>query len=72
MLYPTTSLLVAADQHENACDNMEQYAQKYARITHLPSLRDRLTYHTGRLFIKVGEKMTANSLKHMQLTGKMA
>jgi hypothetical protein len=72
MLYSITSLLIAADRHDTACDNMEQYAQKYAHIAHIPSLRDRLTYDTGKLFIKVGEKMTEASLNRMHLNGKMA
>ncbi|HTX92093.1 MAG TPA: hypothetical protein VMC09_12840 [Anaerolineales bacterium] len=72
MLFPTTSLLIEADRHESACENMEEYAQNYARVAHFPTLRDRLTYQAGKLFIDIGEKMTASSLKHMPLTGKMA
>jgi hypothetical protein len=68
----TVGLQVEADRHKYTDDDLEQHAQKYGQIARLPTWRDRVGLHMGQLFIEVGNKLTATSLKHMQLDEETA
>ncbi len=56
----------------NTIGNEEKHAEMNGMVVHLPSLRDRLFFRAGELFIELGRKMTTHSLDHVQLTGKTA
>jgi len=68
----TPSLLISADSHLPDHDNQEEYAQKHGHLLRLPTLAERISYHTGELLIKIGEKLTANNPASLQLNGKAA
>ena len=36
----------------------EQYAQRYGHVVRIPSLRSKFILRLGKLFIRIGEKMT--------------
>jgi len=39
-MFPGPNWLV--DAHESACENEEEYAQRYGRVIHLPTFSDRM------------------------------
>jgi hypothetical protein len=63
-----TSLLVAAIQAEQASLNSPS-EECMGRLARRPSLlRDRLTLEAGQLMIAAGEKLTAISLRNIELS----
>ena len=66
-----TSVQVEANYSEPACENSEEYGQKYGSVFILPSWPDRIRLQTGQLLITLGQKITATSTKKIELSKEM-
>lgn len=64
----TTGMQVDMNYVEPISENMEDYGQKHGTVVTLPSWGDSLTLRVGQQLITIGQKMTASSLQHMQLS----
>lgn len=65
-----TSLLVETARARNALNN---FADEFdGAVTLLPTLPSRITLQTGKLLITAGERLTALSMKNVQLSEDMA
>jgi len=61
-----------ANYRESACENSEEYGQKFGSVLRLPTLQDRITLRIGRLLIALGQKMTVASTEKMELSKEMS
>ncbi len=66
-----SSIQVELNYREPACESSEELGQKQGTVLMLPTLKDRITLQAGKILISLGQKMTATSERHMQLSKEM-